>query len=122
MRQLDWVEQAWPRHLKQAQTDPTNNLHTMMYPKVQKYKWHYFFRREIFVLQFLTETYGLSAPVEMLSPMASFPTVVKFFPFLAENRMDSTVIVHGFDGISLHAPNSPLEGATKLKFVPFRYP
>lgn len=36
VRQLDWVEGAWPRDLKQAQTDPTNDMRRMMYPKVQK--------------------------------------------------------------------------------------
>lgn len=34
--QLDWVETVWPRELREAQTDPTNDLHKMMYPKVQK--------------------------------------------------------------------------------------
>ncbi len=36
VRQLDWVEGAWPHELKQAQTDPTNDMRRMMYPKVQK--------------------------------------------------------------------------------------
>lgn len=27
----------WPRHLKEAQTEATNVLEDMMYPKVQKY-------------------------------------------------------------------------------------
>lgn len=37
VRQIDWVDTAWPRHLKDAQTDATNNIEDMMYPKVQKY-------------------------------------------------------------------------------------
>lgn len=37
MRQIDWVERVWPRHLKEAQTEATNVLEDMMYPKVQKY-------------------------------------------------------------------------------------
>ena len=37
VRQLDWVEQVWPVHLKSQQTSPTNDLSKMMYPKVQKY-------------------------------------------------------------------------------------
>ncbi|KAF2358871.1 Zinc finger CXXC-type [Trinorchestia longiramus] len=37
VRQIDWVEKVWPRHLKEAQTEATNVLEDMMYPKVQKY-------------------------------------------------------------------------------------
>ncbi|CAL4086162.1 unnamed protein product, partial [Meganyctiphanes norvegica] len=37
VRQIDWVERVWPRHLKEAQTESTNVLEDMMYPKVQKY-------------------------------------------------------------------------------------
>lgn len=37
MRQIDWVDVVWPRHLKEAQTESTNVLDEMMYPKVQKY-------------------------------------------------------------------------------------
>ncbi|XP_042220286.1 uncharacterized protein LOC121865035 isoform X3 [Homarus americanus] len=37
VRQIDWVERVWPRHLKEAQTEATNVLEDMMYPKVQKY-------------------------------------------------------------------------------------
>ena len=37
VRQLDWVEQVWPLELKEKQTNPTNDLNKMMYPKVQKY-------------------------------------------------------------------------------------
>ena len=33
---LDWVDAVWPRELRDAQTDPTNDLRRMMYPKVQK--------------------------------------------------------------------------------------
>ena len=51
VRQLDWIDKAWPRHLKDMQTETTittsspsssaaaaaNSLEDMMYPKVQKY-------------------------------------------------------------------------------------
>ncbi|XP_044738222.1 jmjC domain-containing histone demethylation protein 1-like isoform X2 [Chrysoperla carnea] len=37
VRQVDWVDVVWPRHLKEAQTEATNRLDDMMYPKVQKY-------------------------------------------------------------------------------------
>lgn len=37
MRQLDWVEGVWPKKMKAAQADPTNDMRRMMYPKVQKY-------------------------------------------------------------------------------------
>lgn len=37
VRQIDWVDCVWPRHLKEAQTDPTNVIDEMFYPKVQKY-------------------------------------------------------------------------------------
>ncbi|CAG0913770.1 unnamed protein product [Notodromas monacha] len=37
VRQLDWTDRAWPRHLKSLQTEPTNMMGRMMYPKVQKY-------------------------------------------------------------------------------------
>lgn len=37
VRQIDWVDVVWPRHLKEAQTESTNVLDDMMYPKVQKY-------------------------------------------------------------------------------------
>ncbi|GLH03864.1 JmjC domain-containing histone demethylation protein 1 [Gryllus bimaculatus] len=37
VRQIDWVDCVWPRHLKEAQTESTNVLDDMMYPKVQKY-------------------------------------------------------------------------------------
>lgn len=37
VRQIDWVDCVWPRHLKEAQTESTNLLEDMMYPKVQKY-------------------------------------------------------------------------------------
>nr|XP_018914262.1 PREDICTED: jmjC domain-containing histone demethylation protein 1 isoform X1 [Bemisia tabaci] len=37
VRQIDWVDCVWPRHLKEAQTESTNVLEDMMYPKVQKY-------------------------------------------------------------------------------------
>ncbi|XP_072934476.1 jmjC domain-containing histone demethylation protein 1 [Epargyreus clarus] len=37
VRLIDWVETVWPRHLKDQQTESTNALDEMMYPKVQKY-------------------------------------------------------------------------------------
>ncbi|XP_012276970.1 jmjC domain-containing histone demethylation protein 1 [Orussus abietinus] len=37
VRQIDWVDVVWPRHLKEAQVEATNLLEDMMYPKVQKY-------------------------------------------------------------------------------------
>lgn len=37
VRQLDWVDCVWPRHLKESQTEATNLLEDMKYPKVQKY-------------------------------------------------------------------------------------
>ncbi|KFM67761.1 Lysine-specific demethylase 2B, partial [Stegodyphus mimosarum] len=37
VRQVDWVDWVWPRHLKESQTEGTNSLDEMKYPKVQKY-------------------------------------------------------------------------------------
>lgn len=37
VRQVDWVDWVWPRHLKDSQTEGTNSLDEMKYPKVQKY-------------------------------------------------------------------------------------
>merc|ERR1719192_3270847 len=37
VRQIDWVDNVWPRHLKEGQTEGTNDLREMKYPKVQKY-------------------------------------------------------------------------------------
>ncbi|XP_012063004.1 PREDICTED: jmjC domain-containing histone demethylation protein 1 [Atta cephalotes] len=37
VRQVDWVDVVWPRHLKESQVESTNLLEDMMYPKVQKY-------------------------------------------------------------------------------------
>lgn len=37
VRQVDWVDCVWPRHLKESQTEATNLLEDMKYPKVQKY-------------------------------------------------------------------------------------
>ncbi|XP_062856965.1 lysine-specific demethylase 2A isoform X2 [Trichomycterus rosablanca] len=34
---IDWVDNMWPRHLKERQTDATNAIVDMQYPKVQKY-------------------------------------------------------------------------------------
>ncbi|XP_073453187.1 lysine-specific demethylase 2A isoform X2 [Aquarana catesbeiana] len=35
--QIDWVDNIWPRHLKDKQTESTNVIQEMQYPKVQKY-------------------------------------------------------------------------------------
>lgn len=37
VKQMDWVDLVWPKHLKKAQKEGTNALHEMKYPKVQKY-------------------------------------------------------------------------------------
>ncbi|CAH0549530.1 unnamed protein product [Brassicogethes aeneus] len=37
VRQVDWVDNVWPRHLKESQIEATNLLEDMKYPKVQKY-------------------------------------------------------------------------------------
>ena len=37
VRQLDWIEIAWPPMLRQLQTESTNQIGKMKYPKVQKY-------------------------------------------------------------------------------------
>ena len=37
VRQVDWVDNVWPKHLKEDQEDGTNDMRRMMYPKVQKY-------------------------------------------------------------------------------------
>ncbi|XP_055783018.1 lysine-specific demethylase 2A [Salvelinus fontinalis] len=34
---IDWVDNMWPRHLKERQRDSTNSIIEMQYPKVQKY-------------------------------------------------------------------------------------
>ncbi|ROI47866.1 Lysine-specific demethylase 2A [Anabarilius grahami] len=34
---IDWVDNMWPRHLKERQRDATNSIMDMQYPKVQKY-------------------------------------------------------------------------------------
>lgn len=36
VKQMDWVDLVWPRHLKKLQKEGTNALHEMKYPKVQK--------------------------------------------------------------------------------------
>ena len=42
VRQIDWVDNVWPRHLKEDQEDGTNDMRSMMYPKVtyEKYFVH----------------------------------------------------------------------------------
>ncbi len=37
VRQLDWIETAWPENLRESQVEPSNQLDKMKYPKVQKY-------------------------------------------------------------------------------------
>lgn len=37
VRMIDWCDVVWPMHLKELQTEETNVLDRMMYPKVQKY-------------------------------------------------------------------------------------
>uniref|UniRef100_T1KK51 [histone H3]-dimethyl-L-lysine(36) demethylase n=1 Tax=Tetranychus urticae TaxID=32264 RepID=T1KK51_TETUR len=37
VRQVDWVDWVWPRHLKHQQTVSTNSIGDVKYPKVQKY-------------------------------------------------------------------------------------
>lgn len=37
VRMLDWVDLVWPKFLKQSQTESTNTIDKMKYPKVQKY-------------------------------------------------------------------------------------
>ena len=37
VRQIDWIDKVWPRHLKEMQVESTNSIEDMMYPKVQKY-------------------------------------------------------------------------------------
>nr|XP_061792053.1 lysine-specific demethylase 2A-like [Nerophis lumbriciformis] len=34
---IDWIDNMWPRHLKERQRDSTNAISDMQYPKVQKY-------------------------------------------------------------------------------------
>ena len=36
VREVDWVDIAWPQHLKDCQTESTNAIDKMKYPKVQK--------------------------------------------------------------------------------------
>ncbi|CAH1801472.1 unnamed protein product [Owenia fusiformis] len=37
VRSVDWVDHVWPRYLKLGQTESTNVIEKMKYPKVQKY-------------------------------------------------------------------------------------
>ena len=39
VRQIDWVDNVWPRHLKEDQEDGTNDMRSMMYPKVTHEKY-----------------------------------------------------------------------------------
>lgn len=35
VKELDWVETAWPKYLKDSQIDSSNTMSKMKYPKVQ---------------------------------------------------------------------------------------
>ena len=35
VRQIDWVDNVWPRHLKEDQDEATNAMNKMKYPKVK---------------------------------------------------------------------------------------
>ena len=37
VRQIDFIDNVWPRHFKDQQDDSTNDMSKMLYPKVQKY-------------------------------------------------------------------------------------
>lgn len=37
VKNLDWVDLVWPKSLKESQTEGTNSIDQMKYPKVQKY-------------------------------------------------------------------------------------
>jgi len=37
IRQIDFTDNIWPRHLKDQQDDSTNDMSKMFYPKIQKY-------------------------------------------------------------------------------------
>nr|XP_006819064.1 PREDICTED: LOW QUALITY PROTEIN: lysine-specific demethylase 2A-like [Saccoglossus kowalevskii] len=37
VRQVDWIDNVWPPHLKNTQIESTNAISEMKYPKVQKY-------------------------------------------------------------------------------------
>lgn len=37
---MDWVDNMWPPGLKQSQTEATNIISEMKYPKVQRYALH----------------------------------------------------------------------------------
>ena len=34
VRQIDWLDNVWPRHFKEDQDEATNAMHKMLYPKV----------------------------------------------------------------------------------------
>lgn len=35
VRQIDWVDNVWPRHFKEDQDEATNAMNKMKYPKVR---------------------------------------------------------------------------------------
>uniref|UniRef100_A0A1I8IJJ5 SH2 domain-containing protein n=1 Tax=Macrostomum lignano TaxID=282301 RepID=A0A1I8IJJ5_9PLAT len=37
VRQIDWIDRAWPPYLREKQMDALNSMDTMFYPKVRKY-------------------------------------------------------------------------------------
>nr|CAD7427099.1 unnamed protein product [Timema monikensis] len=58
VRQIDWVDCVWPKHLKDAQTESTNVIDEMMYPKVedtthvpQKFRYPFFTEMLWYVLE-----------------------------------------------------------------------
>jgi F-box/leucine-rich repeat protein 10/11 len=40
VRQIDWVDNVWPRHLKEDQDEATNAMNKMKYPKVKTAAYH----------------------------------------------------------------------------------
>lgn len=49
VRQIDWIDNAWPQSLIASHTESTNVLDKMKYPKVQKYHvFNFFFLNQIY--------------------------------------------------------------------------
>lgn len=54
---IDWVDNMWPRHLKERQRDSTNSITDMQYPKVQKcVKLHCLSQNSLFLRSILIPT------------------------------------------------------------------
>lgn len=64
---IDWVDNMWPRHLKERQRDSTNAIIDMHYPKVQKW-----------VKQQYTTRY-ISVPATVLSFELSYAIITHMF-------------------------------------------